>query len=129
MTLLTFKRRNVPLDRDVIFLVEVGEEGSTGVGIGYVVQQHYPAIDADYCFAAGGNVMRVGGQVKFTAIQAQEKVSRGIERTAVGPSGPGSAPLAGMAIVELSKAAADDSFQKNEPRYASMLHTSMSPTI
>jgi len=150
----------VPLDRDVIFLVEAGEEGSTGVGIGDVVQQHDPVIDAEYCFAEGGNVTRVGGQVKFAAIQAQEKVSSGIELTAVGPSGPGAAPLAGMVIVELSKAvaalgswrvpflfndtrreffrlmgtvsspaAARDSFQKNEPRYASMLHTSISPTI
>jgi acetylornithine deacetylase/succinyl-diaminopimelate desuccinylase-like protein len=97
--------------------------------------------------------------------------------TATGPSGHGSAPLQGNAIVELSKAvaalgtwrvpflfndttreffrlmatvaspedarryravlgsdpaaaaAAHDSFQKNEPRYASMLHTSISPTI
>lgn len=177
MTLLTLKRLNVALDRDVIFLVEAGEEGSTGVGIGYVVQQHYPLIDAEYCFAEGGNVTRVGGQVKFASVQAQEKVSRGIELTAVGPSGHGSAPLAGMAIVELSKAiaalgswrqpflfndttreffrlmatvsspedaaryravlaadanaaaAAHDAFQKNEPRYASMLHTSISPTI
>ncbi|HUR35448.1 MAG TPA: M20/M25/M40 family metallo-hydrolase [Vicinamibacterales bacterium] len=177
MTLLTLKRLNVPLDRDVIFLVEAGEEGSTGVGIGYVAADHYPLIQAEYCFAEGGNVTRVAGQVKFAAIQAQEKVSRGIELTAVGPSGHGSAPLSGMAIVELSKAvaalgswrvpflfndttreffrlmatvsspgdaaryravlggdpaaaaAAHDSFQKNEPRYASMLHTSISPTI
>src|SRR6478736_133532 len=76
MTLLTLKRLNVPLDRDVIFLVEAGEEGSTGVGIGYVVAEHYPAIQAEYCFAEGGNVTRVGGQVKFAAVQAQEKVSR-----------------------------------------------------
>src|SRR5215510_10450850 len=177
MTLLTLKRLNVPLDRDVILLVEAGEEGSTGVGIGYVVAERYPDIQAEYCFAEGGNVTRAAGQVKFAAIQAQEKVSRGIELTAVGPSGHGSAPLAGMAIVELSKAiaalgewrvpflfndttreffrlmatvsspddaaryravlgndaaaagAAHDSFQKNEPRYASMLHTSISPTI
>ena len=177
MTLLELKRLNVPLDRDVIFLVEAGEEGSTGVGIGYMVAEHYPLIDAEYCFAEGGNVTRVGGQVKFAAVQAQEKVSRGIELTAVGPSGHGSAPLSGMAIVELSKAiaalgswrvpflfndttreffrlmatvsspddaaryravlgadaasasAAHDLFQKNEPRYASMLHTSISPTI
>jgi acetylornithine deacetylase/succinyl-diaminopimelate desuccinylase-like protein len=177
MTLLTLKRLNVPLDRDVIFLVEAGEEGSTGVGIGYVVAEHYPFIDAEYCLAEGGNVTRVAGQVKFAAVQAQEKVSRGIELTAVGPSGHGSAPLSGMAIVELSKAvaalgawrvpfrfndttreffrlmatvsspedaaryravlgadasaaaAAHDAFVKNEPRYASMLHTSISPTI
>ena len=106
MTLLTLKRLNVPLDRDVIFLVEAGEEGSTGVGIGYVVAEHYPAIEAEYCFAEGGNVTRVAGAVKFAAIQAQEKVSRGIELTATGPSGHGSAPLSGMAIVELSKAVA-----------------------
>ncbi len=177
MTLLTLKRLNVALDRDVIFLVEAGEEGSSGVGIGYLVQEHYPLIDAEYCFAEGGNVTRVASQVKFAAIQAQEKVSRGMELVATGPSGHGSAPLAGMAIVELSKAiaalsawrqpflfndtsreffrlmatvssptdavryravlgadpaasaAAHDSFQKSEPRYASMLHTSISPTI
>jgi acetylornithine deacetylase/succinyl-diaminopimelate desuccinylase-like protein len=177
MTLLTLKRLGVQLDRDVIFLVEAGEEGSTGVGIGYVVAEHYPEIQAEYCLAEGGNVTRVSGAVKFAAIQAQEKVSRGIELTAVGPSGHGSAPLSGMAIVELSKAvaalgswrvpflfndttreffrlmatvsspedaaryravlgsdttaaaAAHDLFQKNEPRYASMLHTSISPTM
>ena len=33
MTMLMLKRLNVPLDRDVIFLAEAGEEGSTGVGI------------------------------------------------------------------------------------------------
>ena len=177
MTLLTLKRLNVPLDRDVIYLVESGEEGSTGVGIGYVVAEHYPEIQSEYCLAEGGNVTRVAGQVKFASIQAQEKVSRGIELTAVGPSGHGSAPLAGMAIVQLAKAvaalsdwrvpfmfndttreffrlmstvsspedaaryraalgsdpnaaaAAHDFFQKNEPRNASMLHTSISPTI
>src|SRR6476661_1736079 len=54
MTMLTLKRLNVPLNRDVILLVESGEEGSTGVGIGYVVAEHYPDIQAEYCFAEGG---------------------------------------------------------------------------
>lgn len=177
MALLTLKRLNVSLDRDVIFLVEAGEEGSSGIGIGYVVAEHYPSIEAEYCLAEGGNVTRTRGAVKFAAVQAQEKVSRGIELLATGPSGHGSAPLAGMAIVELSKAvaalgtwrvpfvlndtsreffrlmatvsspedaaryravlgsdpaaaaAAHDQFVRNEPRYASMLHTSISPTI
>lgn len=177
MTLLMLKRQAVPLDRDVIFLVEAGEEGSTGVGIGFVAAEHYADIQSEYCFAEGGNVTRVAGAVKFAAIQAQEKVSRTMELTAVGPSGHGSAPLAGMAVVELSKAvaalgtwrvpflfndttreffrlmatasspedaaryravlgndaaaaaAAHDYLQRKEPRYASMLHTSISPTI
>ena len=42
MTMLLLKRLNVPLDRDVIFLAESGEEGSTGFGIQFMVAQHYP---------------------------------------------------------------------------------------
>ena len=42
MTLLTLKRRNVPLDRDVILLVEAGEEGTTRVGIKFMTEQHFP---------------------------------------------------------------------------------------
>ena len=33
-TLLMIHRAKIPLDRDVIFLAESGEEGTTGVGIG-----------------------------------------------------------------------------------------------
>jgi len=42
MTMLLLKRLNVPLDRDVIFLAESGEEGSSTVGIQYMVNQHFP---------------------------------------------------------------------------------------
>src|SRR5262245_28646017 len=65
MTMLLLKRQNVPLDRDVIFLSESGEEGSTGVGIGYLVKDHYADIDAEYCLAEGGGVTRIGGAVKY----------------------------------------------------------------
>ena len=43
MTMLLLKRQNVPLDRDVIFLSEAGEEGSSGLGIGYMVSDQFPA--------------------------------------------------------------------------------------
>ncbi len=48
MVMLMLKRQNVPLDRDVIFLAESGEEGSTRVGIQYMAGQHFPKIDAEY---------------------------------------------------------------------------------
>src|SRR5438128_5617530 len=64
MTMLLLKRLNVPLDRDVIFVSEAGEEGSSGVGIGYLVKEHFPEIDAEYCLAEGGGVVRIGGDVK-----------------------------------------------------------------
>ena len=56
MTMLTLKRDLVPLDRDVIFLAESGEEGNAGLGIEYVVNEHFDAIDAEYCLAEGGGV-------------------------------------------------------------------------
>src|SRR5579863_5672858 len=37
MTMLLLKRMNVPLDRDVIYIAEAGEEGSTQIGISYLV--------------------------------------------------------------------------------------------
>ena len=47
MVMLLLKRNHVTLDRDVIFLAESGEEADTaGVGINFMVQQHY---DDDRC--------------------------------------------------------------------------------
>ena len=73
MVMLLLKRFNVPLERDVIFLAEAGEEGTTRVGIEFMVNRHFPAIDAEYCFAEGGSVTREGGRPKFAAIQTLEK--------------------------------------------------------
>ncbi|HEX6642770.1 MAG TPA: M20/M25/M40 family metallo-hydrolase, partial [Thermoanaerobaculia bacterium] len=106
MTIILLKRLNVPLDRDVIFLAEAGEEGATRVGIQLMTREHYGKIDAEYCLAEGGNVTRVGGQVKFAAIQTLEKIPRGIELTARGPAGHGSVPLRGNAVVHLAAAVA-----------------------
>ena len=106
MIMLTLKRLALPLDRDVIFLAEAGEEGSTRVGIQYMVNEHYPAIDAEYCLAEGGGVTRIGGKVKFASVQTLEKIPRAIELTARGPSGHGSVPLKANAIVHLATAVA-----------------------
>src|SRR5262245_15632718 len=93
MTALTLKRLNVPLDRDVIFLFEAGEEGSTRVGIQFMVNQHYSEIDSEFCLAEGGGVVRQGGQVKYATVQTLEKIPRAIELTARGVAGHGSVPL------------------------------------
>ena len=103
MTMLMLKRQNVPLDRDVIFLAEAGEEGSTRVGIQFMVNQHFPAIDAEYCLAEGGSVTREGGKVKFASVQTLEKIPRAIELTARGTAGHGSVPLKTNAIVHLAR--------------------------
>lgn len=177
MTMLTLKRTGVVLDRDVIFLAEAGEEGSTRVGIQFMVNQHFAEIDAEYCIAEGGGVTREGGAVRYASVQTMEKIPRAIALTARGPAGHGSVPLQTNAIVHMAaaisaiarwripvrlnettrayfgrlaeisppasarrysdalhpdpqvRAAADEYFLASEPRHASMLRTSISPTI
>ncbi|HUF24346.1 MAG TPA: M20/M25/M40 family metallo-hydrolase [Vicinamibacterales bacterium] len=106
MTMLMLKRMNVPLDRDVIFLAEAGEEGSTRIGIQFLANQHFTAIDAEYCLAEGGGVTRQGGKVAFASVQTLEKIPYGIELSARGPAGHGSVPLRTNAVVRLAKAVA-----------------------
>jgi len=106
MVMLLLKRLNVPLDRDVIFLAESGEEGSTHVGIQFMVNQHYPAVDAEYCLAEGGNVTRENGAAKFASVQTLEKRPYAVELVARGPAGHGSVPLETNAVTHVSKAVA-----------------------
>ena len=106
MVMLTLKRQNVPLDRDVIFLAESGEEGSTRVGIQFMTNEHFAKVEAEYCLAEGGSVTRTGGKVKFASVQTLEKIPRGIELTARGPAGHGSTPLRDNAVVRLAAAVA-----------------------
>jgi len=117
MTMILLKRLNVPLDRDVIFVSESGEEGSTGVGIGYLVKDHFADIDAEYCLAEGGGVTRIGGQVKYATVQTLEKMPRGIELVAHGISGHGSIPLKSNAIVHLAGAVAKIGDWRPEVRF------------
>ena len=177
MTMLALKRAGMPLDRDVIFLAEAGEEGSTRVGIQFMVNQHYAAIDAEYCLAETGSVTREGGKVRYASVQTAEKIPKAIELVAAGPAGHGSVPLTSNAIARLSsavgtvaswrpplklnettgvyfkrlaeispaeqarryrdlfsfdakvQAAAFEYLREHEPRHASMVTSSISPTV
>ena len=102
MTLLLLKRLNVPLDRDVILLNEAGEESASRLGIQYMIAQHFPDIDAEYCLAEGGNVTREHGKATYAEVETTEKIPRGIELTSHGISGHGSIPLKSNAIVHLA---------------------------
>jgi acetylornithine deacetylase/succinyl-diaminopimelate desuccinylase-like protein len=117
ITMLLLKRLNVPLDRDVIFLAEAGEEGTSNVGIGFMVNQHFPEIEAEYCLAEGGGVTRIKGEVKYTTVQTLEKIPRGIELVSRGISGHGSVPLKSNAIVHLAGAVAKIGEWRPEVRF------------
>jgi len=106
MVMLQLKRLNIALDRDVIFLAESGEEGNTRVGIEYMVNEHWPEIEAEFCFAEGGGVSRKEGKVLYAGIATTEKVPNGVKLIARGPAGHGSVPLQNNAVVHLSQAIA-----------------------
>jgi acetylornithine deacetylase/succinyl-diaminopimelate desuccinylase-like protein len=106
MLMLSLKRTGVALDRDVIFLAESGEEGAPEFGAQYMIDNHFEAIDSEYCFAEGGGVVRTGGKVQQANVGTTEKEPRPIELIARGPAGHGSVPSKGNAVTRLSAALA-----------------------
>jgi acetylornithine deacetylase/succinyl-diaminopimelate desuccinylase-like protein len=106
MTMLVLKRSGVALDRDVIFLAEAGEEGSTRYGIEFMVKQHFAEIEAEFCIAEAGDVVRRGGKARFARVETTEKIPYGLKLVAHGPAGHGSIPLRTNAIARLAQAVA-----------------------
>jgi len=106
MIMLLLKRLNVPLDREVIFLAEAGEEGSVRFGILHMVRNHMAEIDAEYCLAEGGGASRTGGKLRQVSISAAEKIPYAVKLISRGPAGHGSRPLRTNAIVHLAQAVA-----------------------
>lgn len=104
MTMLLLKRSKVPLDRDVIFVSEVGEEASTGPGIEYLVNEHWKDVEAEICLAESGGVRRRDGKAIYATVETTEKQPKGAHLVAKGPAGHGSRPLRTNAIVHLSRA-------------------------
>jgi acetylornithine deacetylase/succinyl-diaminopimelate desuccinylase-like protein len=127
MTMLILKRSNTPLDRDVIFVAESGEEGGGGAaglpqggtpaparggggrgaptyGIQYIIQNNWPDIDAEFCLTEGGSFISTGGTVLYQRIELVEKVGRGMKLVAHGTAGHGSMPRMDNAIMHLGGA-------------------------
>jgi acetylornithine deacetylase/succinyl-diaminopimelate desuccinylase-like protein len=106
MTILVLKRLNVPLARDVIFLAESGEEGNTEVGIGFMVRNHFAEIDAEFCLAEGGGVMRRAGKLVSMNVSTTEKVPARARLVSRGTAGHGSVPRVDNPVVHLAQAVA-----------------------
>lgn len=105
MVMLLLQRNRVALDRDVIFLAESGEEAdTTGVGINFMVKQHYGRIDAEYSLTEGGNATIEGGRVVAMNIGTAEKIPARVRLVATGTSGHGSVPRMDNPLIHLGAA-------------------------
>ncbi len=104
MLVLQLHRTKAALDRDVILLAEAGEEGAPDVGAQFMIDAHLDAIDAEFCLAEGGGVVRQGGKVKQANIGTTEKEPRPIELIVTGPAGHGSVPNQNSAVLAAAAA-------------------------
>jgi acetylornithine deacetylase/succinyl-diaminopimelate desuccinylase-like protein len=104
--LLMLHRLKIPLDRDVIFMAEAGEESSTYVGIDYMVSKHWDKIECEFALNEGGRIHAQNGAVQYVGVATTEKVPRAIFLTAKGTSGHGSRPRLDNSIVHLAAAVA-----------------------
>ncbi len=103
---LLLHRLRVPLERDVIFLAESGEEGTSSVGMDFMVNEHWEKIDCEYALNEGGQTFLEGGRVPHVDVATTEKVPRRLRLVARGTSGHGSMPRPDNAIVHLAAAVA-----------------------
>jgi acetylornithine deacetylase/succinyl-diaminopimelate desuccinylase-like protein len=103
---LALHRLKVPLDRDVIYVAEAGEEGAPYFGINFLVKQHWEKIDSEFALNEGGSIYVRDGKVSLVRVATAEKVPNPIMLTAKGVSGHGSKPRPDNPIVHLAAAIA-----------------------
>lgn len=105
VAMLLLKRLGVQLDRDVIFLAESGEEADlAGVGINFMVREHFDEIDAEFAMTEGGGARIEGDRVVQVNIGTAEKLPARVRLVATGTAGHGSAPRTDNALIHLSAA-------------------------
>jgi acetylornithine deacetylase/succinyl-diaminopimelate desuccinylase-like protein len=102
------KQAGITLDRDIILLVEAGEEGATEWGIDYMVENHLDEIRAEFALNEGGGIHMLDDRsVDRVEIGTAEKVPwRQIRLVAKGVAGHGSQPRVDNPIVRLAAAVA-----------------------
>ena len=105
MVMLLLKRSGARLDRDVIFLAESGEEADlAGVGINFMVDQHFNEIDAEYSLTEGGGLTIENGRPTRMSIGTAEKVPARVRLVSNGTSGHGSVPRLDNSLIHLGAA-------------------------
>ena len=69
---LLLHRLKVPLERDVIFLAQAGEEGTPSVGIYFLVTQHWDKIACELALDEGGSFSGREGRVPDVGVSTSE---------------------------------------------------------
>lgn len=106
LVILTLKRLNIPLKREVIFLAAADEESGGKLGIAWLVENHFEKIRAEFAINEGGRIRTEKGKVKYVCIQNSEKVPYNLTLKVKGTPGHASVPLPDNCIFILAQALA-----------------------
>jgi acetylornithine deacetylase/succinyl-diaminopimelate desuccinylase-like protein len=104
--LLLLHRMQIPLDRDVIYMAQAGEEATPRFGVEFMVEQHWDEIACEFALDEGGVVYSQDGQIRYVGIATTEKSPRSARLVAKGSPGHGSKPRPDNAITHLAAAVA-----------------------
>jgi len=104
--LLLLHRQKLPLDRDIIFLAEAAEEGNPNVGMDFVVERHWPKIEAEFALNEGGSIHVRDGKVPYVSVGTAQKALGRVRLVARGVAGHGSVPRMDNAIGHVAAAVA-----------------------
>ena len=98
-------RNDLPLSRDVIFLVEADEEGGA-YGTRWLADNHWPLIDAEFSLNEGGWIIKQEGSddVRYVSISTADKFAVTLRISATGHSIHSSMPRPDNAIFALGRA-------------------------
>lgn len=102
--LLTLKRQQVPLKRDVIFVADAGEEGTPQFGIDYLIAHQWDKLRCEYALNEGGVIRSVHGRVQYVGVATTEKVPYILRITASGTGGHGMMPRPDNPLVQVARA-------------------------
>jgi acetylornithine deacetylase/succinyl-diaminopimelate desuccinylase-like protein len=104
-TFVRLKREGYQPARDLILALTADEEGGDYNGIDWLLKEHKPWIDAQYCINLdGGEFEKLRGQRVLAGLQASEKVYADFQFQASNPGGHSSVPGTENAIYELAAA-------------------------
>lgn len=104
MAMLVAKRRNLPLQRDLVSAAVADEEGGCTHGSRFLVEQFPEWLESEYAVnESGGYTLHLNGR-RFYPIQVAEKGLAWLRITAHGEPGHGSMPQAQNAIQALGAA-------------------------
>lgn len=103
-TMRLVARWNIPLERDLVLMLNADEESGGDYGAQFMLRRHWDKVDPAFALNEGGRIRLEDGAVAAFNVQAAEKVYNDVRFWIRGESGHSSLPRANNAIYSLGRA-------------------------